>query len=104
MLGESNTSTETSITFFNLKRIALYFHFMRNANEERDMYYGKSYNAYIRYLHVEKIKAGRKLPAFCCPTWTRTTTNSTKNCRTTIILSGNTCIAVNSAAFIGMQK
>lgn len=26
---------------------------------------------------------------FCCPTWIRTKTNSTKNCRTTIILSGN---------------
>lgn len=30
-------------------------------------------------------------PAFLfgCPTWIRTKTNSTKNCRTTIILSGN---------------
>ena len=26
---------------------------------------------------------------FCCPTWIRTKTNSTKNCRTTIILSGS---------------
>lgn len=24
----------------------------------------------------------------CCPTWIRTKTNSTKNCRTTFILSG----------------
>lgn len=35
----------------------------------------------------------KKKPAvqqvFCCPTWIRTKTNSTKNCRTTIILSGN---------------
>ena len=27
-----------------------------------------------------------------CPTWIRTKTNSTKNCRTTIILSGNPAI------------